>query len=64
MKLKVCPSFPNPIFCLISYPQLQQKDEEKLKKSQGLSPIPKPKSLFLSMILFYILSPTSVKSEK
>ena len=64
MKLKVCHSFPNPIFCLISYPQLQQKDEEKLKKSQGLSPVPKPQFLFLIYDLILYLIPNISKKWK
>ena len=49
----------------VSYPELQQKNEEKLKETQGLSPVPKPQaSHSLSMILLYLLSPTSVKSIK
>ena len=46
----------------VSYPELQQKNEEKLKETQGLSPVPKPQSLSLSMILLHLLSPISVKN--
>ena len=45
----------------VSYPELQQKNEEKLKETQGLSPVPKPQSLSLSMILSLSLIPNIMK---
>ena len=53
MKLKVCPSFPNPIFCLISYPQLLKRMKKNSKKVKS-SPQTSISFLIYHLILYLI----------